>query len=83
MEWNAGYLEGCEAQARDLGVKLNWGASEAQSGFCVLWVQPALEAFLGGGAIGELICCAFKEWNSLLPFVLCPLPSALCPLPSA
>jgi hypothetical protein len=40
MKWNAGYLDGCEEQAKALGVQLSWGVREAQSGFCVLWVQP-------------------------------------------
>jgi hypothetical protein len=41
MEWNKGYLGGnCEQDVQELGVKLTYGTTERNNGFCVVWVKP-------------------------------------------
>ena len=43
MEWNRDYLDTCENDAKALGVKLTFGKSTAQKGYCILWTRPPQE----------------------------------------
>jgi hypothetical protein len=43
MDWNADYLATCEKDTKALGVKLTFGKSQAQSGYCILWTRPPQE----------------------------------------
>lgn len=40
MDWNRDYLDVCEKDAQALGVKLTFGKSTAQKGYCILWTRP-------------------------------------------
>ncbi len=43
MEWNRDYLSVCEKDAKALGVKLTFGKSTADKGYCLLWTRPPSE----------------------------------------
>ncbi len=43
MEWNRDYLDVCEKDAKALGVKLTFGKSQADGGYCILWTRPPQE----------------------------------------